>query len=303
MSVPIAYITVAIIWSTTPLMVVWSSADLPPLWAVTVRMSIAVLLGLPLLYLLGIKFSMSQIVRRSYFAGGVGIFGAMSLTYIGASYVDTGLISLIFGFSPMISGCLGHRVLGEQRFSLLQWIALFVALMGLLVVSFDADLLHDTRTDALHTRLLGSALLLTAVVVFSISTIAVKHVAASVHPLSQAVGSLLYSLPGLWVVTLLFASPVQWLSIGYSSILAILYLALLGSLLAYMAYFYVLERIPVARVNLITLITPVFAILLGVFFNAEQLSLQRNIGCLLVLSGLGVYLLPSIMPRLSNLKD
>jgi EamA domain-containing membrane protein RarD len=71
---------------------------------------------------------------------------------------------------------------------------------------------------------------------------------------------------------------------------SIVYLALIGSLLGAVLFFYILQRLAASSVALITLMTPVLAILLGWLLADETLALQTLLGVLLVLVALLIYI-------------
>ena len=71
-------------------------------------------------------------------------------------------------------------------------------------------------------------------------------------------------------------------------ICALLYLGILASVLGFTLYFYVLKHVEANRVALLTLITPVLALLLGNSLNHEEINIEIWIGTLLILSGLSV---------------
>jgi drug/metabolite transporter (DMT)-like permease len=66
-------------------------------------------------------------------------------------------------------------------------------------------------------------------------------------------------------------------------------LAVFGSLIGFVSYFHVLRHLPPSTVALVTLITPVFALLLGHLLNDEPLTAGLWQGCLLVVSGLALF--------------
>ena len=73
------------------------------------------------------------------------------------------------------------------------------------------------------------------------------------------------------------------------SMLAIGYLALLGTATGFPLYFYLLQNMNAERVALITLITPVTALMLGAMLNAETISSRVWLGTALILAGLAIY--------------
>ena len=108
MSVPIAYGLTVLIWSTTPLAIVISNESLPPLMAAFLRMGIAALAGLVLLRVMRLPLHWRWPQLRAYLASVVGVFGAMGATYLAAQWIPSGLISVLFGLTTIMTGALGH---------------------------------------------------------------------------------------------------------------------------------------------------------------------------------------------------
>jgi len=70
---------------------------------------------------------------------------------------------------------------------------------------------------------------------------------------------------------------------------AIVYLGVFGSVIGFALYYYVIKHLETSKVALITLITPVIALLLGHWLNGEIIGLRLWIGTALILLGLGVH--------------
>lgn len=281
-SVPLAYITVVVIWATTPLAMVWSSESISPIMAAFSRMALAAVVGTMILGLFSIALPWSLQALRSYAFAVLGIYGAMATTYMAIPYVSSGLISLMFGLSPMISGLLVHFFLRESVLSPLRVVALFISLCGLFrVLSDDVLITEDT--------LLGVAMLLGAVSLFSISGVLVKGAGKGIHPLAQTVGALWLSLPCYLLSWWLMDGTLPSLEGAGRSIMAIVYLGIGGSLLGFVCYFYILKQLSPATVALITLITPVIALSLGNLLNGEALTPALISGAGLIIMGLALY--------------
>jgi len=73
------------------------------------------------------------------------------------------------------------------------------------------------------------------------------------------------------------------------SLMSIVYLALFGSLIGFVSYFYVLQKLSPSTVALVTLITPVFAIVLGALLNNEVIGLSLVAGASCIVLGLMIY--------------
>jgi drug/metabolite transporter (DMT)-like permease len=73
------------------------------------------------------------------------------------------------------------------------------------------------------------------------------------------------------------------------AILAVLYLALIGSVFAYISYFYLLKRLSATVVSFIPMITPAIALILGITLNGEHLSRQMLAGMMMIMLGIWIY--------------
>lgn len=282
MPVSVAYLAVVIIWSTTPLGIVWSSETVSPTLAVLIRMLIAIVPGMVILKLAKIALPFSSQAFKIYSYSCIGVFGGMLFSYLAAQYLSSGLMSLIFGLAPLFSGFLAQKILAEPKFTPMKKLALTIALTGLLVVCFD-------RISVSENSIVGIVLILIGVFFFSLSGVLVKSVNIDIHPLATTVGALTFSLP-LFAITWFFVDGSlpyqQW---QLRSILAILYLGIFGSLIGFLAYFFILQKLRASTVALITMMTPVFALCLGALLNNEVISLNLVIGAILVMSGLALY--------------
>lgn len=282
MPVSVAYLAVVLIWSTTPLGIVWSSESVNPTLAVLMRMLIAVILGYFLLLITRTRLPWSAPARKLYTFSSIGIVGGMLFAYFAARYISSGMMSLIFGLAPIISGLLAQKILSDPKFSGRKKLALGVALLGLFIICFDSLALNENGY-------IGIAFVLMAVFFFSISGVLVKSVDIAIHPLATTVGSLSFSVPVFALIWLIFDGTLpieQWQT---RSIWAIVYLGVFGSLLGFLAYFFILQKLAASSVALITMMTPMFALYLGSVFNNESISIKLIVGALLVLVGLGLY--------------
>lgn len=282
MSVAIAYLAVILIWSTTPLGIVWSSESIHPTFAVLLRMLIAVVPGWLILKAFRIELPWHKKAIKLYSFSAIGIFGGMLFAYLAAGYISSGLMSLTFGLSPILSGVLSKRILAESVLSRTKKIALSVALLGLAIVCFDKISLKD---DAY----IGIIAVLIAVSFFSVSGVLVKSIDVAINPMATTVGSLLFSLPLFMIVWLIFDGNIPYESWSNKSILSVVYLGVIGSLVGFIAYFYVLQRLKASTVALITMMTPVIAISLGLILNNETINANLIIGALAIIAGLAIY--------------
>jgi len=281
MSVPAAYVGVVIIWSTTPLAIRWSGEGAGFLFGVSARMVLGALIALILLRMARVPLPWHREARLTYAAATLGIYGTMMSVYYGAQFIPSGWVSVLFGLSPFATGILAAIWLGERVFTPFRIVGVLLGLAGLVVI-FGNGLAMD------ETAAIGVAAVLFGMFLQSAGAVWIKRIGAGLDGLSVVVGGLLTALPLYLVTWGVFGSEIPE-TLPVRTTASILYLALFGSVVGFTMYFFLLRHIEASRVALITLITPVIALWLGVAFNDEPLRASILLGTLMILVGLALY--------------
>ncbi|MCW8832843.1 MAG: DMT family transporter, partial [Colwellia sp.] len=274
MQVSVAYLAVLLIWSTTPLSIIWSSETITPTMAVLLRMLIAVVLGALIIYVKQISLPWHKKAIRLYSYSALGIFGGMLFSYLAARYLSSGILSLVFGLAPILSAIFAQKILAEPKITTAKKLAMMLAFIGLAIVCSDNFTMQDNS-------FYGLVFILIAVCLFSLSGVLVKSISLAIHPMATTVGSLLIATPLFFITWLLLDGTLDIDNWQAKSIWATLYLGVFGSLIGFFAYFYVLQRLTASTVTLITLITPIIALSLGAMLNNEELDSKILIGAAL----------------------
>lgn len=286
MAVLFAYFSVVLIWATTPLAIQWSSDSVSFIAAAVARMAIALAIALLVHGLLQKSLATYWQHARIYFAASIGIFPNMPVVYWGVQFIPSGLVAVIFAMSPFVTGLMTLWLLKQNPFTFKKVLALVLALAGLIII-FYHQLQFNTRS------IYGIASILLSCVLFSFSSVWVKKLtqqeAVKLDAFHQASGALLFSLPGLVLCWWLMDGDVPQ-QISLKSGASIIYLSIMGSLVGAALFFYVLQRLSASVVSLITLMTPVLAIIIGKQLASEDLSSQTLAGVAIVLIALLLYL-------------
>ena len=137
MMVLLAYLVMILIWSTTPLAIKWSSYGLDFITGVTARMLIGSILALSLCLLWYKKSPLHQQEIKVYMASAVSIYGSMMLVYWGAQFVPSGLVSVIFGLSPIFTSLFANYLLDNDKFTIGKLLGSLIGFMGLIIIFID----------------------------------------------------------------------------------------------------------------------------------------------------------------------
>ncbi len=214
----------------------------------------------------------------AYAAGGLSMFGAMALTYWSAQFVSSGMIAVLFGMSPLITSLGAMLWLKEEALTPSKLSGMMMGVLGLWLV-FRGNL--DLGAGAG----IGLAALFVAVATQSLGLVWLKRIDDDSPPLAMTLGTLAVALP------LFFAA--WWLVDGHvptaipeRAVAATVYLGVFGSVLGFALYYYLIQNMEAGRIALITLITPVMALLLGHGLNDEAVLPQVWLGTASIVSGL-----------------
>ncbi len=287
MSVPVSYIAVILIWSTTPLGIQWSGEDVGYEFGVAARMLIGLALLLLIVRLRRLPLAFDRHALHVYLLGGIPLFIAMSSVYWSAQFIPSGWISVIFGLTPLMTSLFAVFLLKERSFAGGRLVGMLLGFIGLSIVFYESMHFSDTAW-------MGVAGVLVSVTAHSSSAVLLKRAQPEMPALSITTGCLLVATP-LYVANLLLFSSIPQ-SIPDKALFAILYLAVMGSAVGFPLYYYLLTRLSAGRLAMITLITPVTALLLGASLNDEVINPHVWYGTAFILAGLACYEFGHLLP-------
>lgn len=172
---------------------------------------------------------------------------------------------------------LAWPILGEKMRGL-EWLAVLLAFTGLaLMVDFHA----------VGVKLWSSIIAVISGIAWAGSAIVTRIMRRSpkFDLLSVTTWQMIYGAGPLIILSLVLPSPpIQWTP---TFIVAMIYNVVLTSVVAFLLWFYILERVPAGMATMGTLATPVIAIVAAALQLGEIPSLRETAGIILILSGIG----------------
>ncbi len=278
MRIALAYITVVLLWSTTPLAIKWSGEGPGFLFAVTGRMAIGMFCLIFVLAVLRRSLVWHKKACFTYLAVAVQIYGSMISVYWAAQFIPSGWISVIFGFAPLMTALLATLFFKERHLTFSKFCTYCLGVSGLYILFGSALNLGGNAT-------LGIIGVLIATLLQSIGAVWIKRIKAGLPALSQVTGGLTIALPAY----LLTWSSIdgQWPeNLSPVNIVAIVYLGVIATTVGFSLYYYLLTHLSAIRVALISLMTPVMSLMLGHLVNNEPMNRQIVTGTSLILAAL-----------------
>ena len=293
MRIPLTYISVILLWATTPLAIKWSGEGPGFLFGVTARMSIGLVCVLFVLVLMRQRLAWHRKACLTYLAVALQIYGAMMAVYWAAQFIPSGWISVIFGLTPLITALLASVFLGERSLTLGKLLSYGLGISGLVIMFGSALQLG-------YDAVLGISGVLVSSLLQSVSSVWIKCISAKLPALSQVAGGLLLALPA-YLLTWGIADGHWPIVLTPTSLAAIIYLGVIATTIGFVLYYYLLTHQPATRVALITLVSPLLALILGHSVNHEPLTMKVVTGTLFILSALIMHVfyarLPALKPK------
>ena len=205
----------------------------------------------------------------------------MTFTYWAAQFIPSGWISVIFGLSTILTGILAYFWLNEP-FGAERWTGLLLGIGGLATLFIQGTLTGSEQS------VWGIGAILCAVVIYTVSSVLIKRVGADIPAFAITTGSLLVAVPCFILIWLLDGgSWPQVLSIRAAG--SIIYLGVLGSVVGFVLYYFILNKMDASQAMSTTLIAPVIALFLGIVWNGEPLEGRIVFGTGMILIGLATF--------------
>ncbi len=272
--------TVSFVWGSTWLAIKIGLQSMPPFLGAGIRFVIAA--TLLLLILKGRRLSIANTpdARKVYLTLGFLSFGlSYAAVYWAEQYIESSLTSILFAAYPFWVALFSHFLLEREKLDRFKLAGISTAFIGLLVI-YVQDL-HALEPGAFPAML---AVLLSTIVQAYTLVLIKKHG----QPLSPFVMNFVGMSLGAVVLLGLSAAlershPVVWDS---AAVLSILYLAVFGTVVAFVTYYWLLKRIEALFLSLTSFINPIVAVILGALILDERLSSRVFVGASFVLAGI-----------------
>lgn len=275
-----ALLLLTVIWGTTWAAIRISLRSVPPLTGVALRFALAG--GLLLLVAAARRVALGRLARerRLWASNALLTFaGSYGIVFWAEQWVPSGLAAVLFATFPLWTVLLAPLLLPEHR---LTWRGVAGVVLGFagIALIFSRDLAPGSGGKAAF----AGAVFLLAPLLSAISNLLAKRWGSGVHPLSMTAVPMLLGALCIAPVAALVEAP---LAAAYDApgLLALAYLAVVGSALAFTVYYWLLRRMSVLTLSLITYTAPVVAVALGAALFDERLGPHALLGSAVVLAG------------------
>jgi drug/metabolite transporter (DMT)-like permease len=278
--VPLAWVTLCVVWSSTWLAIKIGLRDLPPISFVAIRFLVAIVV------LLAVSIGRTRLLprgRNDYVVlaiTGILMFAVnYTLLFWAELHVSSGLAAVLQATIPIFGMIFAHWMLPDEPLRLQKLGGAMIALGGVAVIC--ARLLGFNGPLAFW----GGVAVVVGGASAAFANVLVKARSMQLAPAMLAAWQMIFGVaPLLLLGFAVDGNPAcfHWTS---TSVFCLLYLAVIGSALTFLLLYWLLPRLTVAQLQSISLITPPGAVMLGWLLGGETFPLSSLLGAGLVLAG------------------
>jgi len=198
----------------------------------------------------------------------------------GERVIDSAVASILDATVPLFTILIAHFLLKDDKITMPKLSGLIVGFVGIIV-------LMSKDMGASAGSILGQLAVVVASLFYAISAIYVRKTTEEVPGVLRSAGPLVSASVTMWLGAFAFESPFKLPQLGITWV-ALLFMGVLGSGLAFMLAYYLIHEIGPTRMTMVTYLFPLFGVILGVTFLNEQLTWQVVAGAVLIIASLAI---------------
>src|SRR5438105_11750561 len=278
--IPVAWLTLCIVWSSTWLAIKVGLRDLPPISFVAIRFLIAIVV------LAAVSVGRVRLLPR-YRADyvvlafpGILMFAVnYTLLFWGELYVSSGLAAVLQATIPIFGMIFAHWMLPDEPLRLQKLVGALLALGGVALIC-----MRLLTFSGVHAFWGGVGISLGGAGA-AFSNVVLKKRSIQIAPAMLAAWQMIFGTAPLLILGAVVDGNPARFHWSAMSIFCLLYLAIIGSSLTFLLLYWLLPRMTVTNLQTISLITPPGAVMFGWLLGGETFSSWALAGGALVLAG------------------
>jgi drug/metabolite transporter (DMT)-like permease len=280
------YALICAIWGSTWVVIKIGLVGVPPFLGAGLRFLLsASLIGVWLAFRRS-RFRLTHEEKICVLSAGVLVFWLdYAAVYWAEMHISSGLTAVLFSTMPLMTSLLSAYWTHTETLNRRKLTGILVGMLGTVLLFWPSE-----RLGALQA--LGMLAALAASLCAAINLVMMKKHGQHADPfLVNFFGMAL----GAVCLLVMSAALENWNAVTWtqSNMLAVAFLSVFGSVIAFSAYYYLIKRMDATIVSLTTLIIPIVALALGRAFLDEMVTSRALLGIVTIIVGVGVALLPA----------
>jgi drug/metabolite transporter (DMT)-like permease len=286
MKARIVWLILCLIWGSTWLFIKLGLADLPPITFAGIRFVIAFLILASLVFARRARWPRTRAEWTLIAVSGALQFALnYGLVFWGEQHISSGLAAVLQSTFPAFGLVIAHFYLPHERLTTVKVVGVLLGVLGVAVI------FSDQLSIAGKMALLGSVALVLSAFFGSYSNVLVKAYGGKIDSQILAAGQMVFGFVPLLAIGIpLEGNPLRfhWTAMA---VISLLYLVVVGSVIAFALFYWLMRHMDVTHTMLIALVTPVVAVMLGMIVLHEKLNWRLFAGGACIIGGLALIVL------------
>lgn len=279
----IVWLFLSLIWGTTWIFIKIGLIDLPPLTFAAARFTLALAILYTVIRIQNIRFPRTKAEWKLISLTGILQFSVnYSSVFWSEQYISSGLAAVLQATITVFGLLLAWIFLPNERITKLKVSAVLLGIVGVAVIFAEQLQINDFWAFA------GCAAIVLGAYAAAQSSILVKAKGTALHPAMLLFCQMLCGIPFIIIYALTVEGNPLKHNWSVNAILSVLYLSVFGTVLAFWFYYWLLSKIESTKAMMISLVTPLLAVVIGAVFLDEKLPPQTFFGGVLILASIGL---------------
>ena len=275
-----AYLSCCVLWGSTWMFIKLGLRDLPPFLFAGTRMFLAAAVLFPFALRAGLRGQERRALGRMGAVGVLQIGIPYALLFAAQQWVPSALAAILFATFPVWLTLVARLLLPDHELTPRKIAAALLGVAGVVLLELPA-----LRGEAFSPLVAAAGgLVLAASVVVAFANVLVRR---ELGPYPPIVTAFVQVLSGAVLLILLALALERGLPFSFTprAMLAIAWLAVLGTAVTYLFLFWLIPRVPMSAIGAIPLLDTLVAVSLGAVILHEPLGWPLLAGGALVLTG------------------
>ncbi len=279
----IVWLVLCIIWGSTWLFIKIGLADLPPISFSVARFLLSVIILFAVIKIRKIPLPRTRAEWRLVAFTGVLQFSInYSMVFWSEQYITSGLAAVLQAMITVFGLLLAWIFLPNERITRQKIIAVVVGIIGVAIIFADQLRVENWMAFA------GCIAIVVGAYAAAQSSILVKAKAGTINPAALLFSQMVCGLPLIIIYSLVKEGNPLNFHWTWTSVICVVYLSIVGTIAAFWLYYWLLGKIESTKAMMISLVTPLVAVVIGWIVLGETLPAQTGFGGLLIIASIGM---------------
>jgi drug/metabolite transporter (DMT)-like permease len=278
------WLTLCVIWGTTWIFIkIGLEEGLPPLTFAAARFVLAVIILAFIILLQKIPLPINKRQWKLLALTGVMQFSInYSLVFWSEQYISSGLAAVLQAMITVFGLVLAWIHLPNERITGVKIAAVLLGICGVAIIFIEQLQINSVLAFA------GCIAIVVGAYAAAHGSILVKAYGGNLHPATLVFGQMICGILPIIIYALTVEGNPLKLNWTWKAVISVLYLTIFGTIAAFWLYYWLLSKIESTRAMMISLVTPLIAVIVGWIFLNEKLPAQTIFGGLLILASIGL---------------